>query len=120
MRNQRAGFVSAAALGVVMFTPSISMSDSGIDEPAPTMEIDQVHEGTWPCSGQLSRGYLETNTAGGTYLRAPGGTKTSCWPTGGIRAQAATSTANSPILGGGSWRASAPTIYDSWPGCTLQ
>lgn len=120
MKKQRAGFVATAALGLVMLTPGISMSQSGGEVPESTIEIAQVHEGTWPCSGQYSRGYLETNTAGGTYLRAPGGTKTSYWSTGGIRAQAATSTTNHPILGGGSWRASAPTIYDSWPGCTLQ
>lgn len=79
----------------------------------------QVHEGVWPCSGQFSRGYLETSTAGATYLRAPGGEKTSYWSTGGTHSQAATSLYNLPLLGGGSWDASAPTIYDSEPGCTL-
>lgn len=66
-----------------------------------------------------SRGYLKTNTGGGTYLRAPGGTKTSYWSTGGWHSQAATSLYGYPILGGGTWRASAPTIYESRPSCTI-
>lgn len=79
----------------------------------------QVQEGHKACSGQTSRGALTTNTGGPTYLRAPGGTKTTYWATGGWHTQAATSLYNMPILGGGTWRAQANTIYSSNPHCTI-
>lgn len=73
--------------------------------------------GTQPCSGQFPWGVISSQSTGATGLRAPGGTYTQWWQSGGYHARSAIDTNGNPVFYGGSWRAEATSF--SWvdPGC---